>query len=93
MGVLLSVLAGAPAALPAASLGWELLRHVERAVALLGLSGAALLVGVRALGGRLPIKLGQLEYEPQESGADLDRRLRLLEAARSAREREERDDA
>ena len=33
MGVVLSVLAGTPAALPAASLDWELLLHVERAVA------------------------------------------------------------
>jgi hypothetical protein len=57
-----SVAHGVPAEMPAASLGWPLLLHVERAVALLGLAAAATLVGVRATRGRFPVRFGQIEY-------------------------------
>jgi hypothetical protein len=52
--------------MPGASLGWPLLLHLERAVVLLGVAGAALLVGVRAARGRFPIRFGQIEYPADE---------------------------
>jgi hypothetical protein len=52
--------------MPGASLDWPLLLHLERAVALLGTAGAALLVGVRAARGRFPIRFGQIEYPADE---------------------------
>jgi hypothetical protein len=53
---------GVPDEMPAASLGWPLLLHLERAVLLLGLASAALLVGLRATRGQFPSRFGQVEY-------------------------------
>lgn len=89
VGVGLSMHAEVPRSMPAASLGWELLLHLERAVALLALVGAALLIGVRALGGTFPIKLGHIEYARDELGqaelADLADRVTILEDGRGQR--------
>lgn len=72
---------GTPVELPAASLGWPLLLHMERAVALLGLAAAAVLVGVRATRGRFPIRFGQIEYPADDIG----RRETVLSDAREER--------
>jgi hypothetical protein len=61
-GIALSVVHGVPAEMPVTSLGWPLLLHLERSVALLGVAIAALLMGVRATMGRFPTKFAQIEY-------------------------------
>jgi hypothetical protein len=63
-----SAVQGTPAEMPAASLEWPLLLHLERALALLGLAAAALLVGLRATHGRFPSRLGQIEYPTDAIG-------------------------
>lgn len=87
LGVALSTAQGTPGELPAASLGWPALLHVERASALIGIAAAVLLTGVRALNGRLPVRLGQIEYSAEEReqeidvvGQILEQRLRTVEA-------------
>jgi hypothetical protein len=84
--VWLSYAHGAPAALPGAALGWDLLLHVERASVLLGTVGVVLLVGWRALQGEFPIRFGNVEYaaksatvELDETSEDFDERISLLE--------------
>lgn len=61
-GGLCSFAHGLPSELPAASLGWPVLLHLERSIALLGLVAISLLVGVRATKGTFPTKFGQVEY-------------------------------
>jgi hypothetical protein len=61
-GAVISTLHGTPNEVPSSALGWPLLLHLERSVATIGLTAAALLVGVRALKGVFPFKLGQVEY-------------------------------
>lgn len=68
VAISISTVHGTPVVMPAASLGWPLLLHLERAVALLGLAAAALLVGLRATKGRFPSKLGQIEYLTDDIG-------------------------
>jgi hypothetical protein len=65
-GMALSTTQGVPAELPGPSLGSPLLLHVERALALLGLLAAALIVGVRATRGWFPARFGQFEYRAEE---------------------------
>lgn len=57
-----SAVAGAPAELPSAALGWSVLFHVERTAAVLAIAGGALVIGWRAANGELPSRLGQIEY-------------------------------
>lgn len=78
---------GAPQPLPDIALGWALLLHVERAAALLAVTGAVMLIGWRALQGDFPSRLGQIEYTVEEAAtrartaaATLEERLRLLES-------------
>lgn len=78
---------GAPTPLPDLALGWALLLHVERAAALLAVTGAVMLIGWRALHGDFPSRFGQIEYAVEEAAADtravvagLEERLRLLES-------------
>jgi hypothetical protein len=87
LGVALSTAQGTPERLPAPSLGWPALLHVERAAALIGIAAAVLLTGVRALNGRFPVRLGQIEYSAGEReqeidvvGQMLEQRLRTVEA-------------
>jgi hypothetical protein len=78
---------GIPRTLPSPALGWPLLFHMERAIALLALTGSAALVLWRALKGEFPVRFGQLEYPAQESAETakgvaeaLERRVQMLEA-------------
>lgn len=87
LGVVLSTGQGTPGELPAPSLGWPALLHVERAAALIGIAAAVLLAGVRALNGRFPVRLGHLEYSAEEREQEIDavdqmleQRLRTVEA-------------
>jgi hypothetical protein len=80
-GAALSTAHALPARLPAASLGWPLLLHVERSVALLGLVAVALLIGVQAAKGRFPVRFGHVEYPVDDVGE----RLRATMAAHEER--------
>jgi hypothetical protein len=53
--------------LPGVALGWRLLFHIERASAVLGATGTALLIAWRGAHGEWPIKFGNLEYAPKET--------------------------
>ena len=83
--VWLSHRAGVPKKLPGAAFDWRLLFHFERAAALLGTAGVVLLVGWRAVHGKFPIKLGQVEYAQEQAEATFalneaqERRLKVLE--------------
>jgi hypothetical protein len=76
---LLSAWHGLPSDMPGVSLGWPLLLHIERAAALLATIGGVLLVGARAVGGELPIRLGQIEYAVDGREAQADRALNRLQ--------------
>jgi hypothetical protein len=79
-----SALAGTPAQdqLPDLALGWPVLLHIERACALLLITGAAMLVVSRALNGELPVRFAHVEYESATTAelANHEQRLRRLEA-------------
>lgn len=72
---------GVPDHLPAGSLGWPLLLHVERAAAVLGLLATVLLVGLRAVNGQLPVRVGHIEYPM----SDVDARTKTALAGQDAR--------
>jgi hypothetical protein len=78
-----SASASTPKDLPGASFGWAPLFYIERAGALLGAVGIVLLVGWRALHGRFPIRVGNIEYEELRASTKTveshEKRLRLLE--------------
>lgn len=87
LGVVLSAAEGAPDQLPAPSLGWATLLHLERSAALIGIAAAVLLTGVRALNGRFPVRFGQMEYAVEEREQEVEvvhqlheQRLRTIEA-------------
>jgi hypothetical protein len=69
---------GTPTDLPAASLDWAPLFHVERVVALVGLISGVALVGWRAVLGDLPIRVGHLAYaEPETSAITIEHEQRI----------------
>lgn len=91
-----SFVAGTPDSwdLPEVALGWPLLLHVERSAALLGLIALAVLVSWRASEGRLPVRLGQLEYAVEDAALETNeaieghaRRIALLESIVGLRRR------
>jgi hypothetical protein len=88
-GLLTSLISPFPAQgnLPVPALGFPLLLHVERAVALVGLLAVAALVVSRAARGELPIRFANLEYESQQLTqlANHERRIERLEEAHSFR--------
>jgi hypothetical protein len=86
-GVALSAAHGTPSEMPGAALGWPTLLHLERAVAFIGILAVVLLVGVRALNGRFPIRFGQIEYPAEQPEYEVDlvqesheQRLEAIEA-------------
>jgi hypothetical protein len=74
-GVVLSTAEGTPDQLPAPSLGWATLLHVERSAALIGVAAAVLLTGVRALNGRFPVRFGHMEYAIEERASDREQQI------------------
>ena|SRR6478736_837 len=73
----LSAKAGTPGDLPGAALGWPLLLHLERAVALVAGLALVVLVGTRATMGQFPFRLGQIEYAMAEMTDQLGNTKRL----------------
>ena len=78
-GVALSATQGTPDELPALSLEWGLLLHMERAALLIATTCAVLLIGFRALNGRFPMRLGQIEYSTGGREQELDTVYHLQE--------------
>lgn len=80
----LSLLSGSPSAdrLPAISMEWLPLFHLQRAAALLGVLSAVALIGWRALNGEFPVRFVNIEYQIEkavESTEELSSRIRALE--------------
>lgn len=71
---------GVPEPLPDVALGWALLLHLERAAAALAVVGVVILVGLRALRGDFPIRVGQIEYEAKDAATGMAATLTSHEA-------------
>lgn len=78
LAMTLSAVQGWPDELPAPSLGWPALLHLERGAAFIGIAAAVLLIGVRALNGRFPMRFGQIEYSADEREQEIDAVDQLL---------------
>ena len=76
---------GAPPVLPGLALGWGLLFHIERAIALLTAIGGVGLVGWRAINGDYPVKFGNIEYAAARTTAEVDHIIEKIEEHRGER--------